>query len=207
MTLSTGASKGGQGSSGLIVAGEAQGLYTAVGDPEDATNSLPECEDGHPAYNSTVGSIHFQTDVTTPNCAGGSIHFQTDVTTPNSLDILQGNHLVLQGCDVCLTQDVAVGLVVHSLAKESADKEDSSNDWCEVCSQGGKLLCCDTCNRVFHLRCIRPKLKEMPPVDWSCAFCWETGIKKKTRDRMNCQKAKKNGSNGVQGNETDVHQS
>jgi hypothetical protein len=91
MTLSTGASKGGQGSSGWILAGEAQGLCTGVGEPEVAKFSLPECEDGQ---------------VAPPACysAGGSIHFQTDVTTPNSLDILQGNHSVLQGCDVCLTQ-------------------------------------------------------------------------------------------------------
>jgi hypothetical protein len=97
MTLSTGASKGRQGSSGLIVAGEAQGLCTGVGEPEVATFSLPECEDGQvapPMYDS----------------AGGSIHFQTDVTMPNLLDILQGNHLILQGCDVCSTQEVAVGL-------------------------------------------------------------------------------------------------
>ncbi len=80
---------------------------------------------------------------------------------------------------------------MHSLAEESADEEDLSNDLCEVCSQGGKLLCCDMCNRVFHLRCVRPKLKEMPPCDWSCVFCWEKGTKENRRDNINHQKAKK----------------
>ena len=43
---------------------------------------------------------------------------------------------------------------------------DQRNDSCDLCNQGGNLLCCETCNLVFHLHCIRPKLKG----DWSCAF-------------------------------------
>lgn len=45
------------------------------------------------------------------------------------------------------------------------------NDLCETCGQGGELLCCSTCNLVFHLECSRPQLTELPPDDWSCAFC------------------------------------
>lgn len=37
------------------------------------------------------------------------------------------------------------------------------NDTCDVCSLGGELLCCSTCNLVFHLECVRPMLKELPP--------------------------------------------
>lgn len=45
------------------------------------------------------------------------------------------------------------------------------NDLCEVCSHGGDLLCCDTCSLVFHTKCLRPELKEVPKGDWSCQFC------------------------------------
>lgn len=45
------------------------------------------------------------------------------------------------------------------------------NDLCEVCSHGGNLLCCDTCSLVFHTKCLRPELKEIPEGDWSCQFC------------------------------------
>ena len=37
------------------------------------------------------------------------------------------------------------------------------NDLCDVCNIGGELLCCSTCNLVFHLECVRPVLKELPP--------------------------------------------
>ena len=61
------------------------------------------------------------------------------------------------------------------------------NDDCYVCNLGGNLLCCDKCTFVFHLQCVRPKLKEVPPGDWSCAFCVASGdvvknIGKQTRN-------------------------
>ena len=37
------------------------------------------------------------------------------------------------------------------------------NDDCDVCNIGGELLCCSTCNLVFHLDCVRPVLAELPP--------------------------------------------
>ena len=49
------------------------------------------------------------------------------------------------------------------------------NDLCETCGKGGELLCCSTCNLVFHLGCTRPKLDQIPPDDWSCPFCVASG--------------------------------
>lgn len=60
------------------------------------------------------------------------------------------------------------------------------NDICEVCGIGGELLCCSTCNLVFHLNCVRPSLKSVPPDSWSCAHCDATGVtglKKDNRQR------------------------
>ena len=53
---------------------------------------------------------------------------------------------------------------------------DEHNDMCEVCVTGGDLLCCDTCNLVFHLRCVRPKLTVLPKGRWSCAHCVVDGV-------------------------------
>ena len=60
------------------------------------------------------------------------------------------------------------------------------NDICEVCTLGGELLCCATCNLVFHLNCVRPVIKSIPPDTWSCAHCDATGVtglKKDSRQR------------------------
>ena len=49
------------------------------------------------------------------------------------------------------------------------------NDLCESCGTPGDLLCCDTCNLVFHLHCYRPVLIEVPDGSWSCCFCIVNG--------------------------------
>lgn len=53
---------------------------------------------------------------------------------------------------------------------------DQHNDLCEICNVGGDLLCCSTCNLVFHLKCTRPHLKVMPPDNWSCSYCVSSGV-------------------------------
>ena len=37
-----------------------------------------------------------------------------------------------------------------------------NEDYCAVCKNGGELLCCDTCPRVFHLQCHVPSLTTLP---------------------------------------------
>ncbi|XP_042510757.1 chromodomain-helicase-DNA-binding protein Mi-2 homolog [Macadamia integrifolia] len=48
---------------------------------------------------------------------------------------------------------------------------------CVVCKLGGKLLCCDGkwCKRNFHISCLDPPLKNVPPGVWYCFLC----VKKK----------------------------
>ena len=83
-----------------------------------------------------------------------------------------------------------------SSSSEEEEEEDSDghNDQCEVCAQGGELLCCSTCNLVFHLQCTRPVLKSTPRNNWSCAFCdasGVTGYKKESRLRKKARNAVK----------------
>jgi hypothetical protein len=46
-------------------------------------------------------------------------------------------------------------------------KQDN-NDVCEICSEGGDLICCDGCPRVFHTHCLNPPMKRIPKGPWLC---------------------------------------
>ncbi|KAL0273288.1 UNVERIFIED_CONTAM: hypothetical protein PYX00_005994 [Menopon gallinae] len=52
-------------------------------------------------------------------------------------------------------------------------KEDSNEDWCAVCMDGGELICCDNCPKVFHVNCHIPALKSIPGESetWQCLLC------------------------------------
>ena len=47
--------------------------------------------------------------------------------------------------------------------------DDGNADECANCKGGGELLCCDTCERAFHLFCVGMDL--VPDGDWSCPVC------------------------------------
>ncbi|XP_070612414.1 transcription intermediary factor 1-alpha [Erythrolamprus reginae] len=49
--------------------------------------------------------------------------------------------------------------------------DDPNEDWCAVCQNGGELLCCEKCPKVFHLSCHVPTLRNFPSGEWICTFC------------------------------------
>ncbi|XP_066523168.1 transcription intermediary factor 1-alpha [Hoplias malabaricus] len=55
--------------------------------------------------------------------------------------------------------------------KTPEQEEDPNEDWCAVCQNGGELLCCDKCPKVFHLSCHIPTLSASPSGEWFCTFC------------------------------------
>uniref|UniRef100_A0A3P9NV87 RING-type E3 ubiquitin transferase n=1 Tax=Poecilia reticulata TaxID=8081 RepID=A0A3P9NV87_POERE len=58
--------------------------------------------------------------------------------------------------------------------KKPEPEDDPNEDWCAVCQNGGELLCCDKCPKVFHLSCHIPALNESPSGEWFCSFCRDT---------------------------------
>ncbi|XP_053925089.1 tripartite motif-containing protein 66 [Cuculus canorus] len=62
-----------------------------------------------------------------------------------------------------------------SIVKKSPVTEEvnpiENEDFCAVCLNGGELLCCDHCPKVFHLSCHVPALLSFPVGEWVCTLC------------------------------------
>ncbi|XP_027736961.1 transcription intermediary factor 1-alpha [Empidonax traillii] len=63
------------------------------------------------------------------------------------------------------------GWVGPSHVGEGRKEDDPNEDWCAVCQNGGELLCCEKCPKVFHLSCHVPSLMSFPSGEWICTFC------------------------------------
>ncbi|KAG9463082.1 hypothetical protein GDO78_022480 [Eleutherodactylus coqui] len=46
-----------------------------------------------------------------------------------------------------------------------------NEDFCAVCLNGGEMLCCDHCPKVYHLSCHVPTLLSFPGGEWVCTLC------------------------------------
>ncbi|PKA59940.1 hypothetical protein AXF42_Ash015998 [Apostasia shenzhenica] len=53
------------------------------------------------------------------------------------------------------------------------DEDDPEVEECRICFESGVSLMieCDYCLGGFHLRCLKPPLREVPEGDWICGFC------------------------------------
>lgn len=59
------------------------------------------------------------------------------------------------------------------LTDKSIQKDDPNEDWCAVCLDGGELMCCDKCPKVFHQTCHIPNISSLPDESetWQCLLC------------------------------------
>ncbi|XP_015240008.1 PREDICTED: transcription intermediary factor 1-alpha-like isoform X1 [Cyprinodon variegatus] len=77
--------------------------------------------------------------------------------------------------DVCeMEQGEDQSADLCSVAKQEAEsgaEQIESEDFCAVCMNGGDLLCCDRCPKVYHLACHIPSLSSFPTGDWVCTLC------------------------------------
>ncbi|OIV96461.1 hypothetical protein TanjilG_07853 [Lupinus angustifolius] len=50
-------------------------------------------------------------------------------------------------------------------------RSDAKENLCQACGESGNLLSCETCNYVYHPRCLLPPLKGPVPDSWRCPEC------------------------------------
>jgi hypothetical protein len=72
-----------------------------------------------------------------------------------------------------LPQPVTMLIDEHAKSGGETQKDDPNEDWCAVCMDGGELVCCDKCPKVFHTYCHIPNLKAIPEESetWQCLLC------------------------------------
>ncbi|KAG6778304.1 hypothetical protein POTOM_018162 [Populus tomentosa] len=68
-----------------------------------------------------------------------------------------------------------------SLSKGRRHSIKENDDLCQICRDGGKLLCCDVCPRAFHQECL--SLPSIPRGKWYCKYCLNTFEKEKFVER------------------------
>jgi hypothetical protein len=153
-------------------------------------------------YESSVeGSVEGLLEGLVEGCVEGLVEGSLEGLVDGSLDRFVFNDGLLEGLldGFVLNDGLLEGLVEESINTppinaDSINKQDfyaQHNNDCKVCNLGGDLLCCDKCTLVFHLQCVCPKLKEVPPGDWMCAYCCVAGLggKKDGKERRKATQA------------------
>ncbi|KAM3609676.1 uncharacterized protein V6R79_018348 [Siganus canaliculatus] len=72
--------------------------------------------------------------------------------------------------DLCCSE-MEVQVQVQQPETGPGAEEMESEDFCAVCLNGGDLLCCDRCPKVYHVDCHIPPIAGLPLGDWVCTLC------------------------------------
>lgn len=77
-------------------------------------------------------------------------------------DVVQMNNSEDQRERSCSPTQEVTNSSVQEPETEAVSEEMESEDFCAVCLNGGDLLCCDRCPKVYHLTCHVPPLINFP---------------------------------------------
>ncbi|KFK32201.1 hypothetical protein AALP_AA6G210400 [Arabis alpina] len=79
------------------------------------------------------------------------------------------NKVVFDGVEFEVGDDV----YLKRKEEEETNSEDPEIEDCKICFKSGSnvMIECDDCLGGFHLKCLKPPLKEVPEGDWICQFC------------------------------------
>ncbi|KAL3597861.1 hypothetical protein D5086_009498 [Populus alba] len=83
--------------------------------------------------------------------------------------------------NIYTSNGVSLHELAISLSKGRRHSIKENDDLCQICRDGGKLLCCDVCPRAFHQECL--SLPSIPRGKWYCKYCLNTFEKEKFVER------------------------
>uniref|UniRef100_A0A2C9WAW5 PHD-type domain-containing protein n=1 Tax=Manihot esculenta TaxID=3983 RepID=A0A2C9WAW5_MANES len=66
---------------------------------------------------------------------------------------------------------------------------DANDDACQICADGGELICCENCPSTFHPSCL--EMESIPQGDWLCPYCVCIFCDGGNRDMLTCQQCQK----------------
>lgn len=100
------------------------------------------------------------------------VHSSTDIQS-TSLSTLDGRLLSFLGPTTGRRASNSPHDVAIIAVDKTVQKDDPNEDWCAVCMDGGELMCCDKCPKVFHQNCHIPSISSLPDESetWQCLLC------------------------------------
>ena len=80
----------------------------------------------------------------------------------NRKSVVLRNTRPLDMCSTARSVFAGKGPASMALVTSNHAPDDPSEDYCACCRNGGDLLCCDKCPKVYHLQCHVPVLSAQP---------------------------------------------
>lgn len=90
----------------------------------------------------------------------GSLELEDEVET--KCEVVQMDDSEDERPDLCRSQEEEEDSSAQRPGPGSGAEEMESEDFCAACRNGGDLLCCDLCPKVYHLACHIPPLLSFP---------------------------------------------
>ncbi|MCO5569983.1 hypothetical protein L7F22_023697 [Adiantum nelumboides] len=121
----------------------------------------------------------FQQPIVGPNGQGSDLQAMQQVFPPPSIHRGEDLSLSMKGSEMLNSPDCqqggVEGIELHKggIELHKGMAKDDHDSVCNKCKQRGQLICCDgkDCKITYHIDCLDPPLRDVPPNDWYCPCC------------------------------------
>ncbi|KAI5702993.1 hypothetical protein M8J75_006500 [Diaphorina citri] len=164
----------------------------SVTPPSSSVNNKDGSSGGQVSVTSTSSSLKTPSPSGTSSSKGDEVQVKIDQFCQDSVNDLMATIAKLDSNGISITREgdpsggregkrggggvVAADSstsIQRTSSTSSKEEGDPNEDWCAVCMDGGELMCCDKCPKVFHIGCHIPSLTAIPNENeqWQCSLC------------------------------------